>query len=298
MRTHCLLQIGAFCFLALISCEKKENVKSDEVLFKKTQNRDAPLVEQDAGTPEGKIPEENQNLANNIRTVQKLLGKGTELDWANLRARYWPSSWKNKFPTDSSKSVRELIKEHNYEALLGKVAKRDLGDLTDDEAESLSIWFEASLLSSYSPADSLPNAFAAQGETANPTKGDLILYAFFRDAYANKSGRLPLDPKQKEQWRRMSKSPNPVVRLLAAETYLHVEEDISGWIDYYSLFKEDSDPYVVDKALSALYTSGKVEAIRVLEEFNESETVRENPQLQQMIASRIFSLQKNAVQEE
>ena len=292
MRTPRLIQIVAFCFLALTTCEKKENVKSDKVLSKKVQNRDAPLRGQAAS-----IPEENQDLAKNIRDVQKLLGKGTELDWAKLRASYWPSSWKTTFPKDSSKSVRELIKEHNYESLLGKAGKRDLADLAKDEAESLSIWFEASLLSSYSLADSLPNAFAVLGETPNPTKGDLILYVFFRDAFANKPGRSALDSRQKEQWRKMSESPNPVVRLLAAETYLHVEEDLFDWIDYYSAFKKDGDSYVLEKAISALYTSGKFEAIRVLEEFNESETVRENPQLQQMIASSILHLQKNAVQE-
>ena len=297
MRTPRLIQIGAFCFLALTTCEKKENVKSDKVLSKKVQHRDAPLVGQDVGIPEEEIPQENQDFAESIRDVQKLLGKGTELDWAKLRASYWPSSWKTTFPKDSSKSVRELIKEHNYESLLGKAGKRDLADLAKDEAESLSIWFEASLLSSYSLADSLPNAFADRGKTTNPTKGDLILYVFFRDAYANKAGRSALDSKQKEQWRKMSESPNPLVRLLAAETYLHVEEDLFDWIDYYSAFKKDGDSYVLEKAISALYTSGKFEAIRVLEEFNESETVRENPQLQQMIASSILHLQKNAVQE-
>lgn len=297
MRTPCLLQISACCFLALTTCEKKENVRNDEVLSKKIKNRDAPLQGEDAGIPDQKIPEENQDLTKSIRDVQKLLGKGTELDWAKLRASYWPSSWKNTFATGSLKSVRELINDHNYEPLLGKVAKRDLGDLADDEAECLSKWFAASLISSNSPADSLPNAFAVRGETANPTKGDLILYVLFKDAYANKSGRSALDSKQKEQWRKMAESPNPVVRLLAAEAYMHVEEDLSDWISYYSAFKGDADPYVLEKVISALYTSGKVEAIGALEEFDESEAVRENPQLQQMIASRILSLQKNAVQE-
>lgn len=292
MKTLCLIQIGAFCCLALTTCGKKENVKTDEVLPKKVRSPEAPLQGQTAA-----IPEEKQDLAKIIGDVEKLLGKGTELDWANLRASYWPSSWKSTFPTGSSKSVRELINEHNYESLLGKAAKRDLGDLADDEAECLSKWFAASLISSNSSADSLPNAFAVRGETANPTKGDLILYVLFRDAYANKSGRSSLDSKQKEQWRKMSESPNPVVRLLAAETYLHVEEDLSDWIDYYSAFKKDGDPYVLEKAISALYTSGKVEAIEVLEEFNGAEAVRENPQLKQMIESRILSLQKNAAQD-
>ena len=131
----------------------------------------------------------------------------------------------------------------------------------------------------------------------DPTKGDLILYVLIRDASSNRAGRLHLDRRQKEQWKQMSESPNPVVRLLAAKTYLHVEEDQSDWIRFYSTFNKDSDPYVVEKALSAIYTSDRSEAIGVLEEFDKSEVVRENPQLKQMIASRISSLKKNAVQE-
>jgi len=278
----------------LTSC-KKESMNNDEVLTNKVQNRGAPLQGQAA-----LISGKPQDLATSIRDFQKLFGNGmihAESDWAKLKASYWPSSWETNFNIDHSQSVRELIKFHNYESLLRKVAKRDLADLANDEAESLLMWFTASLMSSCSPVDSLPNAFAFRGETASPTKGDLILYVLFRDAYANKSGRSALDSNQKEQWRKMSESPNPLVRLLAAETYLHVDEDLSGWIDYCSAFKKDGDPYVIEKAISALYTSGKVEAIGVLEEFNESEAVRENPQLKQMIASRIFSLQKNAVQE-
>jgi hypothetical protein len=283
--------------LAITSCKKKENVKTDEVLPKKIQNRAAPLAGQDVGIPEEEIPQENQDLAESIRDVQKLIGKGTELEWAMLRASYWPSSWNSTFAAGSSKSVRELINDHNYESLLGKIAKRDLGGLADDEAKCLSKWFAASLISSNSSEDSLPNAFAVQGETVNPTKGDLILYVLFRDAYSNKSGRSVLDSRQKQQWRKMAESPNPVVRLIAAETYLHVEEDLSAWIEYYSAFKEDGDPYILEKALSALYTSGKVEAVEVLKEFNESEVVKENPRLNQIIVNRIFSLQKNATQE-
>ena len=295
MKTPRILRIGTFGLLVLTTCEKKESMKNGEALSQQLQNRDAVLRRQVAA-----IPEENQDLAKNIRDVQKLLGKGmihTESDWAKLRASYWPSSWKTIFTTDRSKSVRELIKDHNYESLLRKVAKHDLADLADDEAECLSIWFTAACASAYSPADSLPNAFAVRGETPDPTKGDLILYVLFRDAYSNKEGRSYLDSKQKEQWRKMSESPNPVVRLLAAETYLHVEEDLSDWIGFYSAFKEDSDPYVVEKALSALYTSGNGDAIGVLREFDKSEVVRENPQLRQKVASMILSLQKNAVQE-
>ena len=131
----------------------------------------------------------------------------------------------------------------------------------------------------------------------DPTKGDLILYVLFRDAYSNRAGRIHLDRRQKEQWKKMSDSPNPVVRLLAAESYLHVEEDQSDWIGFYSAFKKDSDPYVVEKALSAIYTSNRSEAIGVLEEFDKAEVVRENPQLKQKIAGMILSLQKNAAQE-
>ena len=295
MKTPRLLQIGGFFLLALTTCERKESVKNGEALSQQLQNRDAVLQRQVTA-----LPEDNQDLAKNIRDVQKLLGKGmihAESDWAKLRASYWPSSWETTLMTDRSKSVRELIKDHNYESLLRKVAKRDLADLANDEAECLSIWFTASLASAYAPADSLPNAFAVRGETPEPTKGDLILYVLFRDAYLNKEGRSHLDWKQKEQWKKMSESPNPVVRLLAAETYLHVEEDLSDWIGFYSTFKGDSDPYVVEKALSALYTSGKGDAIGVLGEFDKSEVVRENPQLRQKVASMILSLQKNAVQE-
>lgn len=295
MRTASLLLISAYCFLAHTSCEKKDNVKNDEVLSKKIQNRGAPLMGQDVG-----IPEENQDLATSIRDFQKLFANGmihSESDWAKLAASYWPSSWETTFATDRLQSVQELIKVHNYESLLCKVAKRDLADLAYDEAESLSMWFTASLMSSYSPADSLPNAFSVRGKTTNPTKGDLILYVLFRDAYANKAGRSHLEPKQKEQWKKMSESPNPVIRLLAAETYLHVEEELSGWIDYYSGFKKESDPYIVERVLSALYTSGTLDAIEVLGEFDKSEVVRINPHLRQKIASMVLSLQKNAAQE-
>ena len=295
MRTFRLFQIISFCLMMLTACEKKESRKNDEVLPRKHRNQSAFSKEQIAA-----IPVENQNLTRNISDIQKLLGKGvihTESDWAKLRASYWPSSWETAFPTDSSKSVRELIKEHNYESLLRKVAKRDLADLADDEAECLSIWFTASLLSVYSPADSLPNAFSVRGEALDSLKGDLVLYVIFRDAYLNKEGRSHLDSKQKEQWKKMSNSPNPIVRLLAAETYLHVEEDLSSWIEFYSTFNGDTDPYIVEKALSALYTSGKTDAIGAIEEFNKSEVVRNTPQLRQRIASMILSLQKNAVQE-
>ena len=295
MKTPRLLQIGTFFLLAFTTCKKKESVKNSESLSQQRPPPDAALQGHVAA-----IPEEHQDLATNIHDFQKLFGNGmihTESDWAKLVASYWPSSWETTFTTDRSQSVRELIKVHNYESLLRKVAKRDLADLANDEAESLSMWFTASLMSSYSPADSLPNAFAVRGESPDPTKGDLILYVLFRDAYANKSGRSALDSKQKEQWRKMSDSQNPVVRLLAAETYLHVEEDLSGWIDYYSGFKKESDPYIVEKVLSALYTSGKLDAIEVLGEFDKSEVVRENPQLRQKIANMILSLQKNAAQE-
>lgn len=295
MKTPRLLQISAFCLIVLTTCEKKESMNNAEPISKKFQNRDAALQRQGAV-----ITGRNQDLAKNIRDVQKLLGNGmihTESDWAKLRASYWPSSWETTFTTDRFKSVRELIKDHNYESLLRKVAKHDLADLANDEEECLSIWFTASLASAYSSADSLPNAFAIRGETPEPTKGDLILYVLFRDAYSNKEGRSHLDTKQNEQWKKMSESPNPVVRLLAAETYLHVEDDLSDWVGFYSAFKKDSDPYVVEKALSALYTSGKADAIGVLGEFDKSEVVRVNPQLRQQVASMILSLQKNAAQE-
>lgn len=295
MKIPRLLQISALCLLSLTACEKKEGKKNDETLSPKRQSRDTVSQERAAATPE-----EDHGLADDIRAVQKRLGKETvhtASDWAKLRASYWPSSWQATFPTDPSKSVRELVKEHNYEPLLGKAGTGDLADLAGDEAECLSIWFAASLLSSYSPADSLPNAFAVLGETPDSTKGDLILYVFFRDAYVNSHARSPLDPTQKEQWRKMSESPNPVVRLLAAETYLHVEENVSDCIGFYSAFKGDSDPYIVEKALSAIYTSGKSEAIGILKEFDKSEVVGKNPQLRQKIASMIHSRQKNAVQE-
>ena len=292
MKTSCLLQISVFFFLVLAACEKKESVKNNEALAEKNLNQNAPVK-----SPIAKITDVNQDLINDMHDVQKRLGKGTELDWANLMASYWASSWTSTFSTSSLNSVQELINANNYEQLLGKVAQHDLGNLADDEAECLSKWFAASLISSNSSADSLPNAFAALSDTSKPTKGDLILYVLFRDAYANKAFRSALNSKQKEKWRKMSESPNPVVRLIAAETYLHVEEDVSDWLDYYSSFKNDADPYILEKVISILYTSGKVEAIAVLEEFNECETVKGNPQLKQMIASRIYSLQKNADQE-
>jgi hypothetical protein len=180
---------------------------------------------------------------------------------------------------------------------LRKVAKRDFAGLENDEAECLSTWFAASLASAYSPADSLPNAFAVRGGDPVPTKGDLILYVLFRDAYTNKEGRSFLDSGQKELWTKMSESANPVVRLLAAETYLHVEENTSDWIVFYSSFKKDSDPYVVEKAVTALYTSGKAEAIGALESFGKSDVVSENPKLVRQVASMILSLEKNAVKE-
>lgn len=293
MKTPRLFHLGVACLLLLTTCEKKEITKNSDKLSHEPETQDTVVQRQVDPIPEG-----NEDMSKNMGDIHKLIGKGmihTEADWAKLKASYWPSSWDSAFTKDSFKSVGELMEDHDYEFLLRKVAKRDLADLTNDEAQCLSIWFTASLVSAYSPADSLPNAFAVRGETPYPTKGDLIMYVLFKDSYSNKESRSLLNSKQKEQWEKISNSPNPVVRLLAAETYLHVEENHSDWNEFYSTFSGDSDPYVLEKAVHALYTAGTYESIKVLEEFDKSEVIRENPQLRQKVASMIQSLQKNAV---
>lgn len=296
-KTARFILVGAMAG-SLFSCGKKTDESRSESLREIGQEQTAHPTRASAS----KSPSSDRN----VRTVQDLKqllkaenGKLSAQQWKVLKTHYWGSEWDERAPApEGAHSVGDAVKTPAGELpLIVRILKRDWGNISVADQDALLAWHFAAMGNAGKGGASLPLAVEDRCSDQNITNGDLVMYAIFLDSFADTSTRVRLSDAENQQWQKMATAPNGVYRLLAAQTYLHVEQDPESWVQFYRNFRNEQDPAILELAIGMLNTSARSSAVPVLEEFKQNVITQSDPRLAQKLDASIAFLAKRATPE-
>lgn len=201
-----------------------------------------------------------------VAMIGKLEGGLTRDDWTKIKERYW-------LP-DFDRTVRSRVDETTVHELLATpegetplVVQLLSGAFkTQDPAEedALLAFHNLALVTAAMGGSSLPSAIGDRRNDPNITRGDVIMFEVFNDAFQDVPRSEALPQTTLREWEQLAKSPNDLVRLLALRTFSRVSPQPEQWLDFYRPYVNDSSDEILAEAADKLFETAMPEAAESL----------------------------------
>ena len=290
-------KLSQLCFVGCIlfvGCDKNASSakrSGDTVSPKAVQtgiieNRPNPENSAAKGLPDrDSLNKRRRQIATEIAT---LIGADVdsldENQWRALRNRYWLPPFDKRVPAQVSGSPLRI--KDMFDAVFGKetpVMQLFAGggaNITEPaEQDAITAYHLVAMMIAGNGGASMPGAFADSVDRAEITKGDLILFEIFSDAFTESTNRKILTRQERDSWRQLARSPNDLYRLLALNNYCHVTPVSSEWLDYYRLYLNEKNPEILEKVAALAFMTARPEAAQLLIDMKAQGIVGKNPKL-------------------
>ena len=286
MRTRIIISCWVFLSLLLIECRKSEEKKeasvvapSEPVASERVSHEGPPKEAVNNPLPSSPIISHGDRLSvSQIRQqildeIDKLIGSpanGLRREhWRIIKKRYWPAAF-DEIIQDSQRSVDTSSVKNLLVGAPGKqpiVAQILTGNFTgvadENEQKSLVALHLLAMSIAGSGGASLPAAFMDRQNSTEITRGDLILFEVFNDAFVDVQ-RAQLSEADLAYWKQLANSSNGLYRLLALRTFRRVAPDPVEWIDFYRSYVNEADPGILEEVADLAFQTARPEAATLI----------------------------------
>lgn len=201
-----------------------------------------------------------------VATIGRPEGGLTRDDWVKIKERYWlPNFDRTVRGPEDEVTIRELLATPEGETPL--VAQLLSGSFkTQDPAEedALLAFHILALVTASMGGSSLPSAIGDRRNDPNITRGDVIMFEVFNDAFQDVPRSKSLPQSTLREWQQLAESPNDLVRLLALRTFSRVSPEPEQWLDFYRSYVEDPSDEIMAEAADKLFETAMPEAVESL----------------------------------
>ncbi len=204
----------------------------------------------------------------------------TMKEWKIVKAQHWRPEydevvWKE---ADTETVLESLATPKEKDPLIAQVVGGDFTGVEDrTEQESLiSLHFLALCAVLSRGGVSVPEVLEERSGDPDITRGDVILFEFFNDAYYDRTTREGSQA-ELEHWKRLATAPNSLHRLLALKNFIVVEPEPKHRLEFYRNYLEEPDPGILKEVLVQVFRTDLPEAADLLSEIQVREDVAANP---------------------
>jgi len=205
--------------------------------------------------------------------LAQLIGKpqgGLSLrEWRIVKEHYWHPSFDGRLAARSPGSgIRNLLTlPPGIESPVTQVLTGKFTDITDpSEQEALLAYHLLAMVTAGSGGASMPAAVIENAQRAEVTKGDLILFEVFNDAFVDISQSAEPTKLELDQWMFLARSPNDLYRLLALRTFRQIQTSPEQLLAFYRLYVGESDRDIIEEAVGLVIQIARPEAASLLAE--------------------------------
>lgn len=292
MKKQTFLLLSGFAALTLVGCDKEDSpqppkttvtprVKAPQTVIPSALPI-APSSSTDAAIEDLSIQQTRKRILAEITQLIAKPDAGLSIeDWKTIKARYWKPDFDQVLqPAVEASNVRNLLAvPSGREPLISQILAGRFVDVSDKaEQEALLAFHTLALVTAASGGTSLPAALEDRKADANITRGDLILFTVFDDAFIDVPRRQHVSKAELDQWQQLAKSPNSLYRLLALRTYRRVASSPEQWLKFYHAFVDEQDQGILEEAASLTFLTAKTEAAALLREIRAKVNIEETPE--------------------
>jgi len=299
------LCIVACIFLA--GCDKKEisrSPRSTTVRSPRTEQRGHIEMPSSSDKSTTTAPPDKNTLIQKRRQIADeiaiLIGDSSDglngEQWRSLKKRYWVKTFDKPVPFGSPGSptrVRDLFatSEEGQTPVMQVLTGR-FTNITDPAEQDAIIAFHlVAMAIAGNGGTSMPGAFMDSAYKAEITKGDLILFEIFSDAFTESKNRKILTQQELNSWKLMAESPNVVYRLLALNNYYHSALGPQEWLSFYRLYLNERNPDILERVTALAVMTSSPEAADLLIDIRAKANATTSPELVSKLDDSIKWLQ-------
>jgi hypothetical protein len=244
-------------------------------------------VEEAAPGASGALPQEARHRI--MSELVEMIGRPdsgfTRDDWMKVKDRYWLPEFDATIrdSTDAT-TVRELLATPDGQTpLIVQLLSGSFESQDPDEQEALLALHNMALVAAATGGSSLYSALADRQNDPNITRGDLVIFEVFNDAFQDVPRSENLSRTTLQEWEQLAGSPNDLVRLLALRTFSKMAPQPEQWLDFYRLYVNDPSDEILAEAAEKLFQTALPEAVEPLIEMRS----RSEPPLPEDFAAKL-----------
>jgi hypothetical protein len=190
----------------------------------------------------------------------------TRDDWTKFRERYWlPEFDRTVRSPEDAMTVRELLATpEGTTPLVVQLLSGSFKTQNPAEEDSLLAFHNMALVAAATGGSSLPAAIGNRRDDPNITRGDVIMFEVFNDAFQDVARSEELPKTTLREWEQLAESPNDLVRLLALRTFSKVSTQPDQWLVFYRSYVDDPSDEIMAEAADKLFETAIPEAAESL----------------------------------
>lgn len=265
--------------LALASCGKdNEGRPLTSSHDTKHEQQQPSSSRQKVTEPESQPPQTEQATTTSVALtrkrvwdeVLKLRGDSLTPDsWKAIKQRYWTPNLEQVVQRGGqakTASVRSLLAvPRDKKPLIVQIATGRFVDITDaTEQESLLALHALAMVTASSGGISMPTVFEDRLANADITRGDVVLFEVFNDAFVDVPRRETVSEAELNKWQGLARSPNGLLRLLALRNFRRVAPTPDQWLNFYRNYVAETDQSILEEVVDLAFQTARPEAARLL----------------------------------
>ncbi len=161
----------------------------------------------------------------------------------------------------------------------------DIADAT--EQESLLALHALAMVTASSGGISMPTVFEDRLANADITRGDVVLFEVFNDAFVDVPRREVVSEPELNQWQGLARSPNGLLRLLALRNFRRVAPSPDQWLNFYRNYVAETDQSILEEVVDLAFQTA-----RLLSDVRTRATATMSPDLASKLERSIAWLEK------
>lgn len=170
----------------------------------------------------------------------------------------------------------------------------DIADAT--EQESLLALHALAMVTASSGGISMPTVFEDRLTNADITRGDIVLFEVFNDAFVDVPRIETVSEAELNKWQGLARSPNGLLRLLALRNFRRVAPSPDQWLNFYRNYVAETDQSILEEVVDLAFQTARPEASRLLSDVRARATATMSPDLASKLERSIAWLEKLSAQ--
>jgi hypothetical protein len=245
-----------------------------------------PVQPQEPDASQGSPQQDRQRVMSDIvAMIGKPEGRLTPDDWTKIKDRYWlPDFDRIVRSTAEATTVRELLATPDgHTPLVVQLLSGSFETQIPAEKDALLAFHNLALVTAAMGGSSLPSAIGDRRNDPNITRGDVMMFEVFNDAFQDvpRSGEFPKTTLR--EWEQLAESPNDLVRLISLRTFSRVSPQPEEWINFYRSYVDDPSDEIIAEAADKIFETAMPEAAELLIEMRS----RTDPPLSSEFAGKL-----------
>ena len=226
-----------------------------------------PVQPREPDASQGSPQQARQRVMSEIvAMIGKPEGELTRDDWTKIKQRYWIPDYDRtvRSPEDATTFLELLATSEGETPLVVQLLSGSFKTKDSAEEDALLAFHILALVTAAMGGSSLPSAIGDRGNDPNITRGDVIMFEVFNDAFQDVPRSEVLPQTTLREWEQLAESPNDLVRLLALRTFSRVAPQPEQWLDFYRSYVDDPSDEIMAEAADKIFETAMPEAAESL----------------------------------